>query len=86
METCVQYAAFATQSLLMAPLEAILLHSQKRLPKIGKTDYCCQTRPRPLGRKIGPKNNLCPTHSGGKNLPRASALAPQAMYGFGAKQ
>ena len=31
-ETCVHYAAFATQSLCVAFLKVILLHSQKRLP------------------------------------------------------
>ena len=35
-ETCVIYAAFATQRLFMASLKGILLHLQKWLPKIGK--------------------------------------------------
>ena len=34
-ESCVNYAAFATQSLFMAALKVIFLHSVKWLPKIG---------------------------------------------------
>ena len=82
-ETCVNYAALATQRLFMASLEVILQHSKKRLPKIGKQTIVAEPAPRPLGRKIDPKNNLCATHSHGKKLARASALALKAMYGCG---
>ena len=57
----------------------ILLHSQKWLPK---QVNIAEPASRHYGPKISPKNNLCPTHSLKKKMARASALAPQAMYGY----
>ena len=64
----------------MASLKVILLHSQNLLPKIDNT---CRSSPETSRPKIWPKNNLCPTHSRGEKMARGSALAPQAMYGYG---
>ena len=47
-----------------------------------KTGIYCRTSTETSRPKISPKNNLCPTHSLKKKMARASALAPQAMYGY----
>ena len=49
------YAAFATQSLCMASLKVILLHSQIWLSKIGKQTIVAEPATRPLGQKFDQK-------------------------------
>ena len=75
------YAAFATQSLFMASLKVLLLHSQKWLPKQVNV---AEPASRHYGPKMSPKNNLLMSYSlpEEEKMARASALAPQAMYGY----
>ena len=54
-ETCVNYAAFTTQSFSIPILKVILLHSQKWVPKIGKQTNIAEPAQRHLGRKFDQK-------------------------------